>query len=104
MVISAKSENHKNEGFESYQSKMKQNNSTQLSGHSFLKTYGKNGTPDPPKPQTVFFSHFPRFPIGNASVLVPKLTSNTALGLNVVKMCLNPDWLLDTQAPDWLRS
>ena len=57
MVTFAKSENAENDGFpdfsqinrKSYESKVKQNNSTELVGFSFLlKTYYSNGPPDPP--------------------------------------------------------
>ena len=35
---------------------MKQNNSTELLGHSFIAIYSKNDTPDPGRPQIQNFS------------------------------------------------
>ena len=63
MVMSARSENHENDDFayvwkveaKSYQSQMKQNSYTELSGHSSAKTYNKNGPHKPPIPQIGIF-------------------------------------------------
>ena len=63
MVRSTRPENHANKRFssfhnveaKSYQSKMKQNNSTELSSNSFLKVYNKC---PPPDPNSVFFPAF----------------------------------------------
>ena len=66
------SRNHEIEGFSGFRkvksksckSKMKQNDSMELSGHYFLKTYNKNGPPDSPNlpdPQTSIFPGFPGF-------------------------------------------
>ena len=41
---------------ESYSSKMKQNNSTELLRHCFLNIYSKDGPSDPPRPQLRIFS------------------------------------------------
>ena len=65
-----KSENHENHGFsgspimksKSYESEMKQNNSTELFGYSFNNIYNKNGPPDPLDPKPAFFPNFLHFP------------------------------------------
>ena len=70
MDMSTRFENHENDGFpgfpkmnpRSYWSKMKQNNSTELSGHSFLKTYNENAPQASPDPKSVTF---PGFSIGS---------------------------------------
>ena len=69
MVTSTRPGNHENErlsGYpeeesKSYSSKMKQNNSTEFSGHSFVIPYNKNGPHiPPPDPETglVLYSSF----------------------------------------------
>ena len=40
---------------------MKQNNSTWISGHSFLKIYNKHGPPEPPNPKTDFLKYSARW-------------------------------------------
>ena len=44
---------------------MKQNSSTELSAHSFLGIYNKNGSPDPPDPNLEFSGFFPHFLLDN---------------------------------------
>ena len=67
MDTSTRSENQENYGLgatvksKSYLPQMKQNTSTELLGHAFLKIYSKNGSPDP---KSGFFPDFPRFFIG----------------------------------------
>ena len=39
----------------SYESQMKQNNSTELLGNSFITFYNKSLPPDPPRPQNQIF-------------------------------------------------
>ena len=41
---------------------MKQNNSTELLGHSFVKSYNRNGSPDPQTPRLEFLVYFYRAP------------------------------------------
>ena len=75
MVTSTWSENHENYGFsglpkvesKSYYSKMKQNNSTQLLGHSFFEICSKNGPQAPPDPKSSFFPDFLGFSSENVS-------------------------------------
>ena len=73
MVTSTRSENHEHDGLsgspkmksKSFQSKMKQNNSTELLGHSFNTIYSKNASPQTPwTPNPQLFLDFPRFSIG----------------------------------------
>ena len=64
MVTPARSRNHENDGLsgfpnmnsESYQSKMKQNNSIELLSYSFNNIYNKNDPPDPLDPKPGFFA------------------------------------------------
>ena len=59
-----KSENYESYDFSGFP-KIKQNNSTELSGHSFLEIYNKNGFPDPPDPKSGFVLDFPGFSLGS---------------------------------------
>ena len=84
-----KSENREHEGFlgyskvksKRYYSRVKQNNSTELSGHSFLKIYSRNGPPEPPDPtsgfprETFFFLDISTLP---ATTLLIRLLSHSA--------------------------
>ena len=74
MDTSAKSEKHENDDFlffwkmnpKNYESQMKQNNSTELSSHSFPQIYnGTRPSQTPPRPQIRIFLEFPSLSIGS---------------------------------------
>ena len=49
----------------SYRSKLKQNNSAELSGYSFNNIHTRKASPDPPSNQTSPSLGFSRFPVGD---------------------------------------
>ena len=72
MAMSTRSENHENDDFsdfskvksKKYLCKVKQNNSSELSGYAFIIIYSKNGLADPPQtPASEFFYRAPLEPV-----------------------------------------
>ena len=72
----------------SYLSKMKQNNSTELSGLSFRKIYNKNDPPDPPQTPNLDLS---RIPYRKSAFF--RLIITSGLGLSWVMVPVGP-WSL----------
>ena len=95
--MSTKSENHEHDdtsgGFpkvkhKSYQSQMKQNNSTELSGLSSIKIYIKNCTPELPDPNPGFSGFSSKFQHGGMTK--PLLSGQMCRYFGVIFACLSP--------------